>query len=518
MKKNFLFIISISAVITTIIGVIWHQKHKALLTNKYSFQKIHQARALEDFNEFKTILERKSSYVQVSNPEVYEHLEILEQTIKQHDSIEVHLFAYEFEKIIAETIDRHAYARHPDFNEDKIELLNLYFPYILAPFMDKALVLKKEPGLETYDYAFKAYPYLKQIHKMPLHDFIETYAYRRKNAPKASKLYDGLRDIRYIGELLYKNGHDAEIPIELVLTNGKKDTTFNINLVPEKQSWRNTATRAYSDISDKMYFGEPFEYERLSTWLKDSIAYINIPDMASYYDYTDLEAHITKTIDGFSTAQALIVDIRNNGGGTREILNTLSGYFVQPEQSPWVANITYVRQDEKSKPPIDGMNSRFLYTYNSDQFDEKDREAIDQFNKNYTSKTQFDTDKFSEPHYMILKNKRPFDVPVYILVNQNCFSAASVFTSVFKGLPNVKIAGVTTNGSSGRSHKFTLQHSKIKIKLSTMLSFQRNGKTLDGNGTQPDLIIPMDETHVLGKSDTQLEQLISHIKTQHATR
>ena len=44
-----------------------------------------------------------------------------------------------------------------------------------------------------------------------------------------------------------------------------------------------------------------------------------------------------------------------------------------------------------------------------------------------------------------------------------------------------------------------------------MLSFQRNGKTLDGNGTIPDVRIEMDETQVFGKKDTQLERLLNYI-------
>ena len=45
-----------------------------------------------------------------------------------------------------------------------------------------------------------------------------------------------------------------------------------------------------------------------------------------------------------------------------------------------------------------------------------------------------------------------------------------------------------------------------------MLSFQRNGKTLDGNGTVPDIVLERSEAQVLGKKDTQLERLIELIQ------
>jgi C-terminal processing protease CtpA/Prc len=105
--------------------------------------------------------------------------------------------------------------------------------------------------------------------------------------------------------------------------------------------------------------------------------------------------------------------------------------------------------------------------------------------------------------------------PIYILVNEETFSAASVFASSFKDLPNVKIVGGLTDGSSGNSKTLYLKNSHIRINVSTMLSFQRNGKTLDGNGTVPDILIQADEQQVMKGSDSQLNKLIEMINNTH---
>ncbi|NQX81093.1 MAG: hypothetical protein HRT66_03730 [Flavobacteriaceae bacterium] len=127
------------------------------------------------------------------------------------------------------------------------------------------------------------------------------------------------------------------------------------------------------------------------------------------------------------------------------------------------------------------------------------------FTKNFETKKEFDTSKFSNPHYMTSENtEKQYTKPVYILVNERSFSAATVFTSAFKGLYNIKIVGVTTDGSSGNSQKIRLRHSNIRIKVSTMLSFQRNVKTLDGNGTKPDIYIPENENQILKGEDVQI--------------
>jgi hypothetical protein len=44
-----------------------------------------------------------------------------------------------------------------------------------------------------------------------------------------------------------------------------------------------------------------------------------------------------------------------------------------------------------------------------------------------------------------------------------------------------------------------------------MVSFQKDGKILDGYGTEPDIKIERDINQILWKSDTQLEKLRSLI-------
>lgn len=160
------------------------------------------------------------------------------------------------------------------------------------------------------------------------------------------------------------------------------------------------------------------------------------------------------------------------------------------------------------------MSGRFLYRYHSEELAANDRKAIDQFNKGFKLQNAVDSSKFSGPFYMVLHGgKESYRQPVYILVNEESFSAASVFASAFKGLPNVKIVGETTDGSSGNSLMLYLKNSNIRIRVSTMLSFQRNGMTLDGNGTIPDIVIQTDEKQIFDGYDTQLNELIEIINT-----
>lgn len=477
-------------------------------------QYLTKERALEDLEEFKTLLQKQSSYYQISTFDFEKCYNEVEIKISKEDPIPIYSLAFEFEKIISNLIDRHANIRMDNFDEDDYELYNLYLPFAVMSLNEDIVALTYSREAREYEYYDRTHPYLKEIDGIDIKDFLNNNAYTRKLSPKRAKKTDELKDLRDIGELYFKQGKRQLKEIKITLTNGKTDRELVLP-VSNRRNW-------YFDIGstslnrDYRGFGldKDFKLSKLDKWLTDSIAYLAIPSMSSYEEIPNLEAYLKSTMEKYIKSKAMIIDIRGNGGGTREILNTLSGYFVQPKQSPWVANVAYVRSDQFLDEDISSMQSRYLYNYNSEKLSDEDRKAIDEFNMYYEIEFKVDENKFSEPYYMLLHSKHPINTPIYILVNEECFSAASVFASAFKDLDNVKIVGVTTNGSSGRAQNFYLKNSGIRVKLSTMLSFQRNGKTLDGNGTVPDILIERDENQMLRKGDSQLKKLIEIIKTQ----
>ena len=476
-------------------------------------QNIGKDAALADFDAFVALLNSQSSYFQLSDYDFDGHCEEVRKKISTRDSVSIPFLAFEIEKVIAETIDRHASVKMEDFDEDGIDILDLHFPFILAPFQNKLVALAKVESPKGYKYYAEEYPFVESINDIPALQFIEKYAYKRKNSPQAAKLYDATKDLRDIGESFFNQGEFDQRELTIVLTNGTSSKRITLPLSEDKHRWNNVGHTQDVELIKATYIDEPFEYQKLHRWIADSISYLQLPAMFAYEDFAGLESYLNMVMKNSINAKALIIDVRGNGGGSRDILHTLSGYIVQPAQSPWVANLAYVRTDQRTDEDIKGMDGRFLFRYSSDQFTNDDRKAIDAFNSHFTTPYTFDQRKFSEPFYMLLKsNGTPLNCPVYILADERSFSAASVFASALKGLANVKIAGVTTNGSSGRSRRFTLTHSNIRIRLSTMLSFQRNGKVLDGNGTEPDIVIDRKEAQLLGKSDTQLDDLISLIK------
>ncbi|CAM1344389.1 S41 family peptidase [Tenacibaculum amylolyticum] len=470
---------------------------------KEKVTEISSKKAIEDINVFIEILESKSSYVQVSDYDYKKALSELKQRVKNKKQVNTNYLVNELGKIMAEIGDRHSSVKNENFDRKKHSTYSLELPFGLQAVEGKIAVMNEE-NTAFYN---KDYHYLNAINGIPVAKLTNELNYRNKKAPKEARLSRGADKIQRIGRLFFENNMELPKTISVTLENDQHKTKTVDVVVTKKNKYRTFKGKVQREHF-KSYFMKDFK--GLDKLLKDNIGYIAIPMMGSYKKVEEFEKYLEETMEKYKDTKALIIDVRGNPGGVRDVLQTLAPYFIQPNESPWIANVAFLRANAKSKK---SMNGRYLYSYNSEKLTNKDRKAIDAFNKSFKIERDFDESKFTEPYYMVLKSgDKTYTKPVYILVDEYVFSAASVFTSALKGLSNVKIAGVTTDGSSGNSKKLYLPNSGIRVKVSTMLSFQRNGKTLDGNGTEPDIYIPIEASEIALQKDVQLEKLLKHIK------
>ncbi len=492
-------------------SVLYNRSQKELKPTNTGSIEITWLQAIEDLKQFEKILDSKSSYAQLSGFDYKSVIkELAVSIVSKKSDVNINEFTNEMGKIMAEIGDRHSSIKNEAFNKREYKAYNLRLPFGVATIGGKIVALKQNIKEKSYTYYNSAYPYIKSINGVSIYRLINSYNYRDKKAPKSARFSSASNAIQKYGELLFKNNIKCTDNINVVFSDGINDKAEAFQLTTDKKGY--SSKSLLKNYFSMMKVQKNQNFEGLSKTLESNIGYINIPKMFHYKSVEGLENFIENSLENFSDTKALILDVRNNPGGGREILQTFANYIVQPEQSPWIANIAYLRTDEKLNDDEESMSGRYLYNYNSEKLTDSDRNSIDQFNSTFKTQKSFDNSKFSSPFYMVLHNrKKVYKQPVYILVNEKSFSAATVFTSAFKGLPNVKIVGVTTDGSSGNSKKMYLKNSKVRVKVSTMLSFQRNGKTLDGNGTVPDIIIPANEAHVLKGDDNQLNNLIEII-------
>ncbi|MCX2680655.1 S41 family peptidase [Galbibacter sp. EGI 63066] len=470
----------------------------------------------EDIEFLTKTLNEKSSYVYLNGYDFNNDFENYLKTIG--DSTRLEDFGLFITKTLAKIGDRHSSLstiRGYDLNE------SLFLPFIYAPVNDKVVVLNfdQNKNLKIFNPKF---PYLKKIEGTDINNFLQKTRPEDIKAPKETYFTLAVRDIRDIQKNYTLLDKPLPKEIELTLSDSafQNDTTLTVSVVNKSERlrpWDEKFERDYLFIEDED-FNKPEIFEKLFS-IKDNIAYIKLPEMVNKDEAPLLFDKVNSFMKSIQNdSRALIIDVRANSGGTRDLLYEFAKYFIHPD-SVYVVNAT--RQKGPIPLPkecIERLHSRFLFSFS--ELDNKEQKKATEFLETFKPIYELDEKKYSEYYFGLLNGRKLakqsfyYNKPVYIMANEKTFSAASVFVAAFKGLPNIKIVGVRTDGSSGNSDWVDLPNSKLFGKISTMVSFQKDGKILDGYGTAPDIRIERDLDQVLWKSDTQLENLQNSILTE----
>lgn len=467
----------------------------------------------QDLEFLTKTLNENSSYVYLNGFDFNDDFENYLNTIE--DSAQLTNFGLFLNKTIGKIGDRHASMvsiRGFDLNE------SLFLPFMYAPMNGNVVVLNLNQN-EELKILHPKFPYLKKVDGIYIEDFLKKIRPEHIEAPKETYFTRAVRDIRDIQKnyIILDKPLPEKFKLTLSDSTFQNDTTFVVSPVDRSKRlrpWDEKFERDYVLVEDEDY-NKPEIIDQLFS-IEDEIAYIRIPAMVHKKEAPllfDKLNSFMKEIQHHS--KALIIDVRSNNGGTRDITYELAKYVVHPD-SIYVVNATKQRgPNPLPEESIARLHARFLFAYS--ELDSREQKSVSQFLETFKPMYELDDEKYSEYYFGLLNGRKLADPssyynkPVYILANEKSFSAASVFVSVFKGIPNIHIAGVTTDGSSGNSQWFDLPHSKLFGKISTMVSFQKNGKILDGFGTEPDIKIERDIHQILWKSDSQLEQLKSLI-------
>lgn len=249
--------------------------------------------------------------------------------------------------------------------------------------------------------------------------------------------------------------------------------------------------------------------------LGPDVGYLRIEDM--FEEQKHLK-ELARRMEEFRNTKGLIIDVRGNGGGTRDVLRTLFPYFMKPGDGLHIANVAVFRRPaEVTADRPDGyLKDRELHPVTSDVWTAEDRAAIETFARTFKPEWVPPPDRFTAWHYFALKpGAAPFtyDKPVVILMDSQCFSATDIFLGAFKGWRNVTLMGASSGGGSGRVRQLNLKNSRIALKLSTIASFRRDGSLYDGRGVPPDVELAPKATDFLHeKGDSVLEAAVERLK------
>lgn len=223
--------------------------------------------------------------------------------------------------------------------------------------------------------------------------------------------------------------------------------------------WYDDYPANYSDTLSRRYLGRTEDYQTASglsyRTLDDNIGYVRCSSFSS--DFGD--GNLQEMMRSLALCDALIVDVRSNGGGLLTAAEKLASLFVNEEQTAG-----YI-----------------------------------------CHKTGTGHDDFSTPQPLTLK---PFSglrwqKPVAVLTNRRTYSAANSFVMYLKGLPRVTIVGDRTGGGAGMPFTAELPNG-WSLRFSACPMYDREMR-LTEMGIDPDVAANLTDADFARGEDTIIE-------------
>ena len=223
-----------------------------------------------------------------------------------------------------------------------------------------------------------------------------------------------------------------------------------------------TAVARYLSVDYGTTAGGYLRYGKIA----DSVGYLYIgPNLNG--DPTLWSQSIDAIINTLKDCKGLIVDIRNNGGGTDGLGNIVAGRFADQ-----LRVYSFVRW--RSGP-------------SHSDFTDYQAETI-------------------EP-----QGPRQFTKPVALLTNRRCFSSAEGTILMMKALPNVTVIGDTTGGGSANPITLTLPNG-WSYRVSRWIQYTAQKTVFEGTGLPPNIPLWISPADAVAGRDAILERAIQFLR------
>ena len=370
-----------------------------------------------------------------------------------------------------------------------------FLPVLLAPLGDRVVALRPGGGGP----AVPGSPYVKSIDGVPVDRWIGGAMsivpvghpeFMRRVATERAHFAAFVR-----AELDLPAKNASSVSIELTNANGSKNVKMVRPLAGRPPMARPSATPEQRT-------------------LEGDVGYIRIPSMASGASF---RRWLHRSMDAVKDTAGLVIDVRGNGGGSREALRVLRPYFMAKTDPPHVANVGAYRLGEGDDPvdPEGFLDNRYLWPAGHVGWSDAARGAIAKVAATFKPDWKLPAGCFSAWHYMVLERTPDtafhYDRPLIILLDTGCFSATDIFLGGFSGHRNVTLMGTRSGGGSGRSRSEALPNSGLTVRMSTMASFRPNGQRYDGKGIAPDVEVGPILSDLLGSTDSILDAAVKRL-------
>ncbi len=379
-----------------------------------------------------------------------------------------------------------------------------YLPALIENQGDRLVAIAADRSSLVSD----QHPYLTHIDGIPVELWLRAAGGVAPHGSEAFVTRQCTRLLRYVAFLRGELGRTESdrVALTLAAVDGARTSTVRLPLADDRPihgSWPGTQSRL----------------------MENNVGYLRIAEMD---DDASFLAGLRRWMERFRDTRGLVIDVRGNGGGSRAALLMLLPYFLSGAAPARVVNVAAYRiPPEAAKPGPEGfLNDRFLYPRGWNGWSADAHRAIEALAAGFRPEWDFRggasnagavgaRDQFSELHYCVVTAdaSTPFRYrqPVIVLMNADCFSATDIFLGAFKGLSGVTLMGTPSSGGSGRAQPVELPNSRVTVRLSSMASFQPDGRLYDGRGIEPDVVAHPVPTDFTGATDTVLDAAVARL-------
>lgn len=442
-----------------------------------------KAQVADDLDELEWLLENRFSYLQRKEVDYKATLDTIRISLEYR--MKRSQLAWKINKVLALFGDGHTTVSDPVTNW----ICKEHLPFLVGQYQERYFAFKEDRS----DFWDPNFPYITMIQHVPVAQWLDI---TKDAVPAGSEHYvrsQSIRNLRYYGIFARELGLPPvkSVPVQFTSKDGNNQKTTILSLVekrPKYGSWP----------------------QRENQILQENIGYLRLaPFMDPRPEFLE---KIIQNMNDFRDTKGLIIDIRGNGGGTRAPLKTLFPFFMKPDDLPYIVNISAYRHGMSRKDAKNRFTGRYLYSPVSSHWSKTENKIILRHLETFQPEWQLPEDQFSWWHYFVIspvsddKRYYTYDQPVVILMDTRNFSACDIFLGAFKGWRNVTLLGTPSGGGSGSAKTYRLHYSDIAVKLSTMASFQPDGKLYEGRGIRPDIYMEPVPTDWIGQSDTLLDR------------
>lgn len=453
----------------------------ALSASPYLLHVIPKDQAVEQLTYLKDRMLSQSSYLKANDTR--DPIGLIDRTIPRLPELIAAEAVYRaMKQVVAQIPDGHGRVRFNPAPDDD----TMYLPFSLADTSGGLVAVDARAG----EFTSPSHIYVTKIDGIDIGRWIDTSKRYEANASPQLNRRRAIRSVSNINFLRYDLDIASSAVASVTFANEQGETkTEEISLTTRRPR---TAQVVKKD----------------SQILADNVGYLRLPQMNR-----DLIPEFLGHMAEFKDTKALIIDVRDNGGGRLEILRALAPFFLPSDHGPILSNIAAYRL-----APIfdkDHLFDRPTLPLSHSTWSAQERAVIEKAFASFIPEWPLPEDEFSEWHFQLLNRTSDrrdhhyhYDRPVIVLANAASFSATDGFVSGFHLLPDVTIIGKPTGGGSGRGRTFEIPNSFVSVRLSSMASFRSNGKLFDRSGVEVDIDIDPLPTDFIGQSDVVLERAL----------